>query len=441
MPWSSIDSVLFDAHLQSTLAHVDAAMAAAGYETLVVHAGNPRMLFQDDQASPFRVNPWFAWLAPAPPAPGSLLRIRRGQEPELLFVAPDDYWHSAPDVPDAPWTAHFGLRAVGSGGEALAEFAATAGRVAWLGEPVPANAAWHANPAELIAHLEQARCHKTAWEIHCLREATRMGVLGHLAAERAFRAGASEFDIHLAYLAAARQTDEELPYPSIIGLNEHAATLHYQLRERQAPARSLSLLIDAGASCRGYGSDITRTWAMGPGVFAALVDGMHALQQELCDAVAPGVDWRELHLKAHGLVARLLREAGVLKVSAEQAVERGISSTFLPHGLGHMLGLQVHDVAGFKPAASAEAIAKPAGHPALRLTRKLEAGMVVTVEPGVYFIDSLLAALRDGPHADAINWTLVNTLAAHGGIRIEDNVAVTATGHDNLTRTAFAACG
>jgi Xaa-Pro dipeptidase len=441
MPWSSIDSTLFDAHLQSTLGHIDAALAATGHETLVIHAGNPRMLFQDDQASPFRTNPWFSWLVPAPPAPGSLLRLRRGEAPELFFVAPDDYWHSPPEVPDAPWTAHFRLRALPTGSQALAALQATTGRIAWLGEPAPPDAGWQANPSELVAHLEQARCHKTSWEIHCLREATRIGVAGHLAAERAFRAGSSEFDIHLAYLATVRQTDEELPYPSIVGLNEHAATLHYQLRDRQPPPRSLSLLIDAGASCRGYGSDITRTWAMGPGNFARLVDGMHALQQELCDAVAPGVDWRELHLTAHRLVAELLREVGVLKISAEEAVERGISSAFLPHGLGHMLGLQVHDVAGFKVAASAEPIARPPGHPALRLTRKLEAGMVVTVEPGVYFIDSLLAALRDGPDAGAVNWTLVNTLASHGGIRIEDNVVVTPAGHDNLTRTAFADFG
>jgi Xaa-Pro dipeptidase len=180
---------------------------------------------------------------------------------------------------------------------------------------------------------------------------------------------------------------------------------------------------------------------MVPGTFAKLVDGMHALQQALCDAVAPGVDWRELHLTAHHLVAGLLREAGVLKIAAAEAVERGISATFLPHGLGHLLGLQVHDVAGFKAAAGAEPIARPPGHPALRLTRQLETGMVVTVEPGVYFIDSLLAALRAGPNADAVNWTLVNTLADFGGIRIEDNVVVTATGHDNLTRTAFADCG
>jgi Xaa-Pro dipeptidase len=441
MPWSSIDSVLFDAHLQSTLAAIDAALEGAGCDTLVVQAGDQRLLFQDDQTSPFRSNPWFAWLVPAPPAPGSLLRIRRGQAPELFFVAPDDYWHSPPAVPTAPWTARFRVRVVANSSAAMAEMSPSASRAAWIGESAPPGEGWQANPPLLLARLEQARCRKNAYEIACLREATFIGVAGHLAAERAFRSGRSEFDIHLAYLGAVRQTDEELPYHSIIGLNEHAATLHYQLRDRQPPARSLSLLIDAGASCRGYGSDITRTWAMGPGAFAGLVEGMHELQQALCAAVAPGVDWRELHLTAHRLVAQLLREAGVLKIGADEAVERGISSAFLPHGLGHLLGVQVHDVGGFRASAEAAPIPRPPGHPALRLTRKLEAGMVVTVEPGVYFIDSLLAGLRAGPDAQAVNWTLVGTLAACGGIRIEDNVVVTANGHDNLTRTAFADCG
>jgi Xaa-Pro dipeptidase len=438
MPWSTIDEVLFEAHLKSTLSAIDAAMADSGYGTLLIHAGDLRMAFQDDQASPFRINPWFAWLVPAPPAPGSLLRITRGETPELFFVAPDDYWHSPPEVPTAAWTSLFRLSTAATGKAALAATAGPSGRGAYLGEPAAPGADWHANPPQLLAHLEQARCHKSAYELSCLREATRIGVAGHLAAERAFRNGSSEFDIHLAYLAAVRQTDSELPYPSIIGLNEHAATLHYQLRDRQPPARSLSLLIDAGASARGYGSDITRTWAMGPGVFARLIDGMHGLQQELCEAVAPGVDWRDLHLRAHALVAQLLREAGVLRISAAEAVEKGVSSIFLPHGLGHMLGLQVHDVAGFRPAADAEPLPRPEGHPALRLTRRLEAGMVVTVEPGVYFIDSLLDRLRAGPHSGVVNWTLVDTLRACGGIRIEDDVVVTAAGHENLTRTAFA---
>jgi Xaa-Pro dipeptidase len=438
MSWSSIDSVLFDAHLQSTLADIDAALATHGYSTLVLQAGDARMLFQDDQASPFRSNPWYAWVVPGAPAPGSLVLIRRGEAPALLFVAPDDYWHSPPAVPTAPWIKHYRLATFTSRQAALAGLPVPAGHAAWIGEGPPAGQEWHANPPQLLAELEQLRARKSSYEIACLREATRIGVAGHQAAERAFRGGAGEFDIHLAYLAAVRQTDDELPYHSIVALNEHAATLHYQLRERQPPARSLSLLIDAGAGCRGYGSDITRSWAMGPGAFASLIDGMHEVQQELCEAVAPGVDWRELHLTAHRLVARLLREAGVLKIGEEEAVDSGVSAAFLPHGLGHMLGLQVHDVAGFKAAASAEPIALPAGHPTLRLTRCLEAGMVVTVEPGVYFIDSLLGALRAGPHAGAVNWTLVETLCACGGIRIEDDVVVTASGHDNLTRTAFA---
>jgi Xaa-Pro dipeptidase len=165
---------------------------------------------------------------------------------------------------------------------------------------------------------------------------------------------------------------------------------------------------------------------------------MHGLQQELCEAVAPGIDWRELHLRAHRLIAQLLRDAGVLQLSAEAAVAAGVSSAFMPHGLGHLLGLQVHDVGGLIAVAGTEPIPRPDGHPALRLTRRLEAGMVVTVEPGLYFIDSLLDKLRAGPHAAAVNWTLVDTLRSCGGIRIEDNVVVTASGHENLTRAAFA---
>src|SRR5690606_3635263 len=237
---------------------------------------------------------------------------------------------------------------------------------------------WAWNPAPVLARLEQARCRKSSYEVACMREASRIGVAGHLAAERCFRQGASEFDLHLAFLGAVRQDESTLPYPPIIALNEHAATLHYQRRDTLAPARSQSLLIDAGAGFRGYASDITRTWASAPGLFASMVDGMQALQQELCAAVEPGLDWRALHLRAHLLVGRLLRECGVLNVEPQDALDRGITAAFLPHGLGHLLGLQVHDVGGFHPAADAEPIARPPGHPALRLTRPLQAGMVVT---------------------------------------------------------------
>jgi Xaa-Pro dipeptidase len=133
----------------------------------------------------------------------------------------------------------------------------------------------------------------------------------------------------------------------------------------------------------------------------------------------------------------VLEAAGVIRMSADDAVESGLSSVFFPHGLGHFLGLQTHDVAGLVDNES-RPIPRPEGHPALRLTRVLEAGNVLTVEPGLYFIDSLLERWRREGDASTIDWDRVEALAPCGGIRIEDNVLVTEDGCDNLTRRAFA---
>jgi Xaa-Pro dipeptidase len=429
----------FKAHLDRILEAIGASLHAAGADWLVVHAGLERLAFLDDQPYPYRPNPWFTWMAPVLRAPGSLILWRDNKKPVLYFVSPVDYWHAPPAVPREPWTREFELVSVADAQSALAALPGGGERVCWIGEPAPPYPGWLHNPAQVLLDLEQLRCRKTPYEVDCLREATRLGVAGHLAAEKAFRAGGSELAIHLAFLQGSRQSEAALPYGNIVALNENAATLHYQYQLPDAPEQRHSLLIDAGASCRGYASDITRTYAANPGLFASLIDGMHGLQQQLCARVAPGVDWRELHLAAHLLVARLLRDAGVLRVSGEDAVAMGISSTFLPHGLGHLLGLQVHDVGGFRASAQSQPIERPPGHNSLRLTRRLETGMVVTVEPGLYFIDSLLQPLRAGPHAQHIDWSLIETLRPCGGIRIEDDVLVTAAGHENLTRAAFAA--
>jgi Xaa-Pro dipeptidase len=428
----------YPAHLQYVISALQSAMTQAGLDGLVIEAGRVRLAFQDDQAYPFRPNPWYLWPAPAPAAPGSLFLIRNNELPELLLVLPQDYWHIPPQLPTASWTRHIHVVPLPTAAAALQRAMAFQGRTGWLGESPSPRADWPANPPRLIAQLELARSCKTAYELACLRRASTYGACGHVAAERAFREGRSEFDIHLAFLAATRQNETDLPYGNIVGLNEHAATLHYQLRDTAPPAQHRSLLIDAGATAAGYASDITRTWAAAPGDFADLIDGMERLQQQLCGEVRSGVDWRELHLRAHYLVAELLKDAAVLETSAAEAVALGISSAFLPHGLGHLLGLQVHDVGGFRSQADGEPIPRPAGHPALRLTRCLAPGMVVTVEPGVYFIDSLLEALRAGPHARQVNWALIDALRPFGGIRIEDNVAVGEGASENLTRAAFA---
>ena len=134
-----------------------------------------------------------------------------------------------------------------------------------------------------------------------------------------------------------------------------------------------------------------------------------------------------------------MHDQGFVTCSSEAAVAGGISSAFFPHGLGHLIGLQVHDVAGFARDERGGTTPKPEGHPYLRLTRSLQPGMVTTIEPGLYFIDMLLEELKSKPAAKDVAWKKVDAFRKFGGIRIEDDVVCTEGDPVNLTREAFAA--
>ncbi len=200
-----------------------------------------------------------------------------------------------------------------------------------------------------------------------------------------------------------------------------------------------ALLIDAGAQHAGYACDITRTYAAAPGAFQDLIEAVDAAQRALAARVRPGTDYREIHLEAHRAIAGILVAHGLVKGTPEAAVESELTSVFFPHGIGHLLGLMVHDAGGFMAAPEGGALPKPEGHPYLRLTRRLEPGFVVTIEPGIYFIDSLLAQAKAGARGKMVDWQRVEALAPCGGIRIEDNVVAQAGAPRNLTREAFAA--
>jgi Xaa-Pro dipeptidase len=272
-----------------------------------------------------------------------------------------------------------------------------------------------------------------------MRRASRIGALGHRAALRAFEGGASEYEIHLEYLAAAGLIEAELPYSNIIAINEHAAILHYTDLKHAAAATRRSFLIDAGGQFRGYASDITRTYAAALSPFSDLVAGVERLQQQLCAMVAPGTYYPDIHLAAHRLIGALLAELGIVTCAADAAVDLGLTAVFFPHGVGHLLGLQVHDVGGHQASESGGLAPPPAAHQFLRLTRRLEAGAVVTIEPGVYFIDLLLQKAQSDGRGRHIDWDTVADLAPYGGVRIEDNIVATLAGPENLTRAAFAA--
>src|SRR3954470_19381695 len=403
-------AALYPQHLATLRERTDTALERGGFDHLVVPAGRPITKFLDDQDYPFIVNPHFKHWLPLVDAPGSWLVYTPGHKPKLVFLQPHDYWHVVPEAPTGYWVEHFDIAIIREAADAAQHLPKEAARCAIVGDDNAKVGAFAPdNPKPLLDHLHYHRAYKTPYELAMMRVASKIGARAHRAAEAAFRGGESEFGIHMAYLDAARQTDNELPYSNIVALNEHGAVLHYTDLNHAPPARAHSFLIDAGASFHGYASDITRTHAAaGADEFAALIDAVDDAQLGFCAMVKNGQSYPDLHVHAHHVLAEILRTHGFIRMSAKSAVESGVSSTFFPHGLGHGIGLQVHDVAGFQQSESGGTIAKPKGHPYLRLTRALAPGMVTTIEPGVYFIDMLLAELKQKPAARDVNWDQVD---------------------------------
>ena len=432
-------AALYPEHLASVCGHADQALARGGFDHLLIAAGMPGVKFLDDNHYPYAVSPQFKYWLPLINAPGSWIAYTPGEKPKLIFLQPRDYWHVVPAAPSGYWVDAFDIIIVRSAEDALAQL--PKGRCAVIGEPTAAVGGIQINnPQPVLDYLHYHRAYKTPYERVLMREASRIGTRAHRAAEQAFRRGESELGIHQAYLAAAGLIDAELPYSSIVALNQHGAVLHYMDFTRQPPKAARSLLIDAGASACGYASDITRTYAAaGAGEFQALIDAMHAAQQGFVAKVHAGQSYAELHLHAHHVLAGVLHEHGFIRMSAESAVESGVTRAFFPHGLGHSIGLQVHDVGGFAKNDRGDSAPRPDGHPFLRMTRTLDPNMVVTIEPGLYFIEMLLAELHDKPVAKDIAWDKVEAFKPYGGIRIEDDVLCTDGAPENLTREAFAA--
>lgn len=426
MPETSLLSLQLD-HLSELQSRYEVAMAEQGYDSLLIASGAAPYRYGDDQAWHFQgYGPFLHWTGLSG-REHCWLWLRPGCRPVLWLYEPVDFWHANATLPEEPWQQAFDIRSRADAGAPALE---NPGRLAVIGDPDElGDISGDHNPAGLLRALDETRVHKTAYEIACLAEANKRALVGHQAARDAFVEGESEFGISLAYQQATRQREADAPYHSIIGLNEHAGTLHYQYYDTRPTGRPRSLLIDAGVRYRGYCSDITRTTA-GPGEsrFAALVHGMETLQQRLCGMVAPGVDYVDIHRKAHQGVAALLSASGLVTgLDDSTMVERGITRAFFPHGIGHFLGVQVHDVAG-KPTPP------PDDAPFLRLNRRLESGMVLTIEPGLYFIPSLLDPLLASPLGKHLDAGVLAELRGCGGIRIEDNLAVTESGAQNLTR-------
>ena len=433
---------LYPAHVATIKSRHDNALERAGAGHAVIFSGAPHGVFLDDYNYPFKANPHFVSWLPLTNTPFCYLVYTPGEKPVLIYHQEKDYWHVSPAKPEGYWPDQFDIRIVHNLDDIAGHLPESLDKCIFIGE---VNEDAHAfgieriNPMTALNVLHFERGSKTHYELECMRSASRRGVLGHRAAARAFDAGKSEFDIHLDYCRAVGHPENDLPYGNIVALNENGAVLHYQHQDTDKPAAIRSFLIDAGARVHGYASDITRTYAKRDGEFSELIQRFDQLQRELVAEVKVGLDFASLHLLCHQKIADLLLEIDVAKGSAEALIESGVTSAFYPHGLGHLLGIQVHDVGGHSGDDSGTLIEPPDGHPFLRLTRLLEADQVITIEPGLYVIDMLLDELNGAPAEKMLNQKRIDWLRPYGGIRIEDNVRILADGCENFTRDAFSA--
>jgi Xaa-Pro dipeptidase len=429
-----IDVSGYPAHVKTLQAGYEAALAAHQLDAIVLCSGTAASKNRfDDQYHPLSPTPAFLHWVPLVEADAYLV-IRPGKKPMLIRTVVDDYWETTAPPESEHFWSELEVVEVGAG---RASDALPGGKVAVITRDPGTSPPGEVNPPALITTLDLLRTRKSAYEIECQAEASRRAARGHARTEQEFLGGTpSELEIHLAYLLASGQDETWTPYKGIVALGAHTAVLHYVAYTAERIAGDTSLLVDAGAKCLGYGSDITRTYVRGngPGAkrFRELVSHVEAVQQEVIRRIKPGMPYEELHDDTHRLLSVALREMGIGKVGPDELVEKGVTRALFPHGLGHSLGIGIHDV-GMKPRPP-----RPENK-FLRNTSVIEAGQVFTIEPGIYIIDGLLKPLAADPATKhLVDWALIDELRPFGGVRIEDNVLVEASGTRNLTREAFA---
>jgi len=285
----------------------------------------------------------------------------------------------------------------------------------------------------LSQQLTHARRPKDAVELDRMRKAYAATQAGFKAARQFIRPGVSERQVQVELEAAFfRAGGQRTAYDTIVGGGPNAGVLHFSPTQRKLGKGEL-VLIDAGAEYAGYACDVTRTYAVS-GRFSSE-------QRDLCAVVLraqkaavrqcrAGKEFREIHLDAALDLTQGLIDMGLLRGSAAALVEQQVSALFFPHGLGHLVGLGVRDASGYLPGRRRS---RRPGLKNLRLNLPLQPGYVVTIEPGLYFIPALLGDQRRRQFKHQVHWQRVDRLLALGGVRIEDNVLVTAGEPDVLT--------
>jgi len=427
----------------------EALMAAVPAETVLLPCGQPRPRNYAATTFPFRPHShflyFFGW-----GLPGAMGLLAGGQA--TLYLPPpdpDDALWSGPQPSFAEIAAALGVRvacldtlpAALAGHQAATLPAADAEtrrqQAALLGRAIDVRQFSERDAVVADAVIALRLRHDDA-AVRELERAAEVTALAHAAGMRATRPGVRESVVRAAMEAALIAEGCATAYGSIV-------TVHGEILHNETHANVLSpgdlLLCDVGAeSPGGWAGDVTRTWPAG-GKYstpqAEVYDVVLAAQQAAIAAARPGVRYRDLHLLATETLAHGLGQLGLLRGDARERAHDGTAALFFPHGVGHLLGLDVHDMedlgdrAGYAPG---RVRSREPGLRYLRLDRDLQQGMAVTIEPGIYFVPAIL----DDPETrrqvgDRVDWAIVEKYRHLRGIRIEDDVLVTASGARVLT--------
>ena len=430
---------LFREHIKKTETRMKDFLAKNKQKGILIDAGVPYQYFRDDHTAPFCSNPYFLYFCPLK-GEKHLISLSPEGSLELYVFEPKSFWSDISyEVSGSFWSENFQVHYLFSEA-AREEVLKSKSSYVFIGREFQGvdKLDFLVNPKEFLAAMDWWRAEKSPYEIHCLSEANRKASRAHLKVRDSFYStNPSELVLYEEFLSSLKETGDLLPYNAIIAHNEKAAILHYQYKRSDSSGDVL--LIDAGASYLHYASDITRTYFREKNChpsFVSIYKGMESLQRELCGMVKEGSSFVDLQLFMHRGIAEILMTEKILLTSTpEEAFTEKLTSVFCPHGLGHMLGLQVHDVGGDQKDISGTPCDKDARLPKARMNRSLRNSEVVTIEPGLYFIPFLLQEMKESKQKSLFNWALLEELTPFGGIRIEDDMLVRAGSEPlNLTR-------
>lgn len=288
---------------------------------------------------------------------------------------------------------------------------------------------------DFFESMDETRLIKDEYEIETLRHVAKISDHAHYAVMSALPIELNEIQIEAEFAYhSTRQGARSLGYDPICCSGPACGTLHY-IENTDDLAGKHSVLIDAGAEWNNYTTDVTRCFPINgkwTKEHRAIYETVLEMQSETMKLMKPGANWDDLHILAHKILIRRLREFGIFKkeFTEQEIFDAKVSCAFYPHGLGHMMGLDVHDVAGKANYEDPDPYFQY-----LRIRRPLQAGMVVTNEPGCYFNKFLIKELleKHPERAKMVDFEVMKTYMYIGGVRIEDDILITKDGYEDLT--------